>query len=145
VTIEADPALRDLLAGAHAIAVLGAKADPAAEAQRIPLYLESAGYTVLRVNPKLSRRGEASFLSRLADLPAPVDLIDVFRASANIPAHVEEILALPWRPRAVWLQLGVRDDASAARLEQHGIAVVQDRCILREHLRLLGGEEDPDR
>ena len=77
-------------------------------------------------------------MPRLAELETPCDLIDVFRASAHVPGHTDEILALPWKPRAVWLQEGIRDDASAARLEAAGIAVVQDRCIMVEHRRLLG-------
>jgi uncharacterized protein len=64
--------------------------------------------------------------------------VDLFRAAAHIPAHVEEILALPSPPRAVWMQLGIRHPEAAARLAQHGIRVVQDRCLMVEHRRLVG-------
>jgi len=90
------------------------------------------------VNPKLpAALGEKAFPA-LAQVPVPIDLVDVFRASTHVAAHVDEILALAPRPRCVWLQLGVRDDVSARRLEAAGITVIQDRCIMVEHRRLLG-------
>jgi predicted DsbA family dithiol-disulfide isomerase len=67
-----------------------------------------------------------------------VDLVDVFRDARHLPGHVDEILSLDPLPRAVWLQRGIRDDDSAARLCDAGIDVVQDRCLMVEHARLLG-------
>ena len=78
-------------------------------------------------------------LASLAALEGGVDLVNVFRAPQHVPAHVDEILALSPRPLAVWLQLGIAHDAAAARLEAAGIGVVQDRCLMVEHRRLLGG------
>jgi hypothetical protein len=133
-----EEAMRELLVRTRSIAVLGVKADPAEDAQRVAAYLKRAGYRILPVNPKLAHVLDepcAPSLSALADAP---DLIDVFRAPRHLPGHVDEILALPVRPRAVWFQLGIRDDASAARLEAAGIAVVQDRCLMVDHARLLG-------
>jgi uncharacterized protein len=137
VPLESDAELREVFAHTRTIAVLGAKADPGEDAWSVPRYLERAGYTVLAVNPKLARWGDRPAWPTLSALPEPADLVDVFRAPAHLPGHVEEILALPWRPRWVWFQLGIRDDASAARLEQAGIGVVQDRCSMVEHRRLL--------
>jgi len=138
-----DPSLRRLLAGVRTIAVLGVKADPAEDAHRVAAYLQRAGYRILPVNPKLDAvLGEpcAPTLGRVAE---PPDLIDVFRAPHHLPAHVDEILSLPTRPAAVWFQLGIRDDASAARLAREEIVVVQDRCLMVEHGRLLGGVGPP--
>jgi len=93
------------------------------------------------VNPKVARLGgkilgEKVFGS-LRDVDVPVDLVNLFRASENIPAHVDEILAMKPRPSAVWMQLGIIDNGSAATLRAAGIDVVQDRCIMVEHRRLM--------
>ncbi len=134
--LESDAELRSVLESTRSIAVLGAKADPREDAWSVPRYLVRAGYAVVAVNPKLSRWGDAAAWPNLAALPGPVDMIDVFRAAASLPAHVDEITALAWRPRCVWLQQGIRHDACAAQLERLGIAVVQDRCAMTEHRRL---------
>jgi hypothetical protein len=136
-TEPSDEELRELLEATHAIAVLGAKVGAGEDAWQVPRYLVEAGFAVHAVNPKLTTWDGAPAWPSLAALPAPVDLIDVFRAPAHLPGHTDEILALPWRPRGVWLQLGIRDDASAARLEAAGIRVVQDRCLMVEHRRMF--------
>jgi predicted CoA-binding protein len=135
---ESDDALREILGRARTIAVVGIKDREGEDAHRVPRYLQQHGYRIVPVNPKLSSvLGEPAF-ARLGDVPEPIDLVDVFRAPEFVPAHAEEILALPRRPFAVWLQLGIRHDAAAERLRAAGIRVVQDRCILIEHRRLLG-------
>jgi predicted CoA-binding protein len=136
--IDDDLELRALLESVRSIAVLGIKAGAEDDAFRVPLYLQRAGYRILPVNPRLASVLGLCCAPRLADVEPPCELIDVFRAPQHVPGHVDEILALPWRPRAVWLQQGIRDDASAARLAAGGIAVVQDRCLMVEHRRLLG-------
>jgi len=130
--------MRELLARTRAIAVLGIKADPAEDAHRVAAYLKRAGYRILPVNPKLERVLDEPCAPTLAALASAPDLIDVFRAPRHLPGHVDEILALPTPPRAVWFQLGIRDDVSAARLAAAGIAVIQDRCLMVDHARLLG-------
>jgi predicted CoA-binding protein len=135
---ESDAELREILSGTRTIAVVGIKDRPEEDANRVPRYLQEHGYRIVPVTPKAgSVLGERAY-ARLADLPAPVDLVDLFRAPEHIPGHVEEILALPWRPAAVWMQLGIHHDAAAARLRAAGIRVIQDRCIMVEHRRLLG-------
>jgi predicted CoA-binding protein len=139
VPIESDEELRELLARARTIAVVGIKSGPDDDAFQVPAYLQRQGYRIVPVSPKLREvLGERCFAS-LRDVDVPVDLVDVFRAPAHVPAHANEVLALSPRPRAVWLQLGISHADSARRLEAAGIAVVQDRCILVEHRRLLGG------
>ncbi|MGH0037678.1 MAG: CoA-binding protein [Myxococcota bacterium] len=139
---ETDAALRDVLSKAHTIAVVGIKAVETEDAYRVPHYLQESGYRIVPVNPKLDLvLGEPAFAS-LAELPGPVDLIDLFRAPEHIPAHTEEILALPHKPAAVWMQLGIQHGESAARLRAAGLRVVQDRCIMVEHRRLLGDVGD---
>jgi len=131
-----DATMRDALQRAHTIAVLGLKDGAAEESWRVARYLQQHGYRIVPVNPKLdSALGERAFPG-LGAIDGPVDLVDVFRASTHVPGHVDEILALSPRPACVWLQLGVRDDPSAQRLEAAGITVIQDRCIMVEHRRL---------
>ena len=137
--IDDDDGLVRILREARTVAVLGAKAQPAEPAHYVPAYLTQHGYRVLPVNPTLAGRtilGEP-VVATLADLPGPVDVIDVFRRPEYLPGHAAEILALPWRPAVVWFQLGIRNDAAAERLARAGIRVVQDRCMMPEHRRLL--------
>ena len=134
-----DAAIRGLLEGVRTIAVLGIKNGPQDDAFRVPRYLQERGYRIVPVNPKLEVVLGRPVVGSLREIEEPVDLVNVFRASAHVPAHVEEILALQPRPLGVWLQLGIRSDEAAARLLAAGVALVQDRCLMVEHGRLLGG------
>ena len=137
--VDDDAGLTRILREARTVAVLGAKAAPREPAYYVPAYLQERGYRIIPVNPTLAGEkilGETT-LAMLADLPEPVDVIDVFRRPEFLPGHAREILALPWRPRAVWFQLGIRHDGAAAELARAGIDVVQDRCMMPEHRRLL--------
>ena len=137
--IDDDAGLTRILREAHTVAVLGAKAQRAEPAHYVPAYLAHQGYRVLPVNPTLVGTkilGEP-VAATLADLPGPVDVVDVFRRPEYLPGHAAEILALPWRPAVVWFQLGIRNDAAAERLARAGIRVVQNRCMMPEHRRLL--------
>ena len=143
--LDDDTSLSKLLREAKSIAVLGAKADPSAPAFYVPAYLHARGYRILPVNPKLA--GQHLFGIRavptLADLTEVPDVVEVFRRPQFLPDHAGEILALPQRPAAVWFQLGIRHDEAAERLARAGIRVVQDRCMMPEHQRLLGGRALP--
>jgi uncharacterized protein len=138
--VDDDAGLARIFREARTIAVLGATNDRSRPAYYVPAYLQSSGYLVQGVNPILE--GEEVFgepvVATLADLPEPVDVIDVFRRPTFLPGHATEILALPWKPAAVWFQLGIRNDAAARRLAEAGIHVVQDRCMMPDHRRLLG-------
>ena len=138
-----DDQLREMLATVKTIAVVGIKSSEGDDAYRVPRYMQAHGYRIVPVSPKLdSVLGEPAF-GRLAQFDGPVDLVNLFRASQHIPAHTQEILALSPRPTAVWMQLGIRDDASAQRLEEAGIQVVQDRCLMVDHRRLFCGSAPP--
>jgi uncharacterized protein len=103
-------------------------------------YLLSRGYRVIPVNPGQAGKeiqGQMVY-ARLADIPEPVDMVDVFRASEYLDEVVDEALALNPRPQVVWAQLGVRDDAAAAKAEEGGIQVVMNRCPAIEYPRLFG-------
>ena len=138
--VDDDAGLARILREARTIAVLGAKLGAGEPAYYVPAYLAARGYRVRPVNPVLAGQavlGEVA-VATLADLTEPVDVIDVFRRPEYLPAHAAEIVRLPWMPAAVWFQLGIRHDAAAATLARAGIRVVQNRCMMPEHRRLLG-------
>jgi hypothetical protein len=125
--------LRRILETSPTVAVLGLHDDPLKPAHYVPAYLHEHGYRVLGVNPALAGRVMFGYpvVASLGELTEPVDLVDVFRRPAALPAHLPELLAL--RPRAVWLQLGILHDEVAAALRAAGIELVQNRCTLRDH------------
>ncbi len=125
-----------LLARSHRIAVLGIKTEAQAEQPSfaVPKYLQNAGFEIVPVPvyyPEATEILGQKVFRKLVDIPGEIDLVDVFRKPADLAAHEADILAK--KPKAVWLQLGIRDDAFAARLESAGIEVVQDRCIMVDH------------
>jgi predicted CoA-binding protein len=127
-----------LLAATKRVAVLGIKTEAQADqpAYYVPKYLDAAGLDVVPVPiyyPEVTAILGKPVYRRLIDVPGDIDLVDVFRRSKDIEDHLEDILAK--RPRAVWLQLGIRNDAVAQRLARSGIDVVQDRCLMVEHRR----------
>ena len=141
--VETDQELREILTRTRTIAVLGMKAAPDEDAYRVPQYLQQHGYRIVPVNPKLREVLHEPASAGLQELPFPVDLVDVFRAVDHLPGHIDEILAMRPRPGAVWFQLGIRSDACASRLEAAGLRVVQDRCIMVDHRRLVAARKGP--
>ncbi len=125
-----DSYISGVLAECKTIALVGASPNEARPSFGVMRFLLGKGYKVTPVNPGQAGKDilGQKVSATLADLSEPVDMIDVFRASEAIPALADEILALPWRPKAVWMQLAIRDDAAAKRLEAAGIKVVMDRC-----------------
>jgi predicted CoA-binding protein len=138
--VDDDEGLRRILRGSRTIAVLGAKAEPSAPAHFVPAYLLERGYRILSVNPRLGGRSlfGVPAVDTLAELREPIDVVEVFRRPEYLPGHAEEILAMSPRPAVVWCQLGIRHDGAAETLARAGLRVVQDRCMMPEHRRLLG-------
>ena len=137
--IDADSGLARIFRETKRVAVLGAKAERGQPAFYVPAYLQAQGFELSLVNPKLGGREVLGVRSvaRLADLDG-ADVVDVFRRPEFLPGHAAEILALPWRPLVVWFQLGIRHDGAAEQLARAGMRVVQDRCMMPEHRRLVG-------
>ncbi len=128
----------ELVRTARRVAVLGIKPESHAgqPAFYVPQYLAQAGVEVIPVPvyyPEVTTILGRPVVRRLADVQGPVDILDVFRRPEHVAAHLPDMLAL--RPRAVWLQSGIRDDATARALAAQGILVVQDRCLMVEHRR----------
>ena len=131
--------IRSLLSETRTVAVLGIKTDAQATqpAFYVPRYLQTAGFQIIPVPvyyPKVTEILGQQVYRRLLDIPIHVDLVNVFRRSEHIPAHLDEMLVAA--PRAVWFQLGIRNDAVAEKLAQAGIDVVQDRCLMVELQRI---------
>jgi hypothetical protein len=138
--IDDDAGLARLFRESRTVAVLGAKREQSAPAYYVPAYLAARGYRIFPVSPLLVGASlfDVPAVGTLADLPGPVDVIDVFRRPEYLPGHAREVLALPWRPKVVWFQLGIRNDGAAEVLAREGIQVVQDRCMMPDHRRLMG-------
>jgi predicted CoA-binding protein len=136
--LQTEAQIREVLARARVIALLGANDQPSRPAFYVPDYLHQQGYRILPVNPALAGRtlwGE-TVRATLAEIGEPVDMVDVFRRPELLPGHTEDILAMKPLPRVVWLQLGIRNDAFARAIAAAGIDVVQDRCTLADHRRM---------
>lgn len=129
-----------ILRSVKTIAMVGASANPARPSFLVLKYLIGKGYRVIPVNPGQAGKeivGQTVY-ARLADIPEPIDMVDVFRASDAVPAVVEEVLKLDPLPKVLWMQLTVRSDEAAALAEAAGIKVVMNRCPKIEYGRLSG-------
>lgn len=131
-----DAYLRDILTTAKTIAVVGASPRPHRASHRVMQYLQRQGYRAIPVNPFAAGGtilGERCYAS-LADVPEPVDMVDIFRRSELAGAAVDATIAIG--ATVVWMQLGVVDDAAAERAEARGVKVVMNRCPAIEIPRL---------
>jgi uncharacterized protein len=134
-----DAKIRDLLARTRRVAVLGMKTEAQADqaAFYVPKFLHDRGVEVVPVPvyyPDAKEILGRPVFRKVADVPGALDRVDVFRRPKDVPAHVPDLLAK--KPRAVWLQLGIRNDAASEELAKAGILVVQDRCLMVEWRRL---------
>jgi predicted CoA-binding protein len=134
-----DETIRDILTSVRRVAVVGASPNPLRPSHDVLGVLINRGYETFPVNPRHAgaRIGGRLVYARLADVPAPVDMVDVFRNPAAVGGVVDEALALDPLPRVVWMQLGVIDEAAAGRARARGVTVVMNRCPAIE-LRRLG-------
>ncbi len=135
-----DAFIGGILRRSRTIALVGASDNPARPSWIVLKYLRAKGCTVFAVNPTLAGRtvlGEPVY-PRLADIPVPIDMVEVFRNAAAAGPIVDEALALRPPPRTIWMQLSVRNDEAAARAQAAGIDVVMDRCPKIEYGRLSG-------
>ena len=134
--VVSDRAVRALLASSRRIAVLGIKPESRSHkpAHTVPRFLQERGYEIIPVPvyyPDVTTILGQPIYRRLVDVPGPIDLVNVFRKPEDVPPHVPDIIAK--HPKAVWLQLGIRNDEAARQLAEAGILVVQDRCTAMEH------------
>ena len=130
--------IAELVRGARRVAVLGIKteAQSGQPAFYVPKYLADAGLEVVPVPvyyPEVQTILGKPVYRKVADVPGDVDIVDVFRRGPDVAGHLDDLLAK--KPRAVWLQSGIRNDSVAEKLAQAGILVVQDRCLMVDHRR----------
>ena len=131
--------IKRVLTESKTVAVLGAHTNESKAAYYVPRYLDDGGYDVHPVNPGFA--GQTLFgetvVESLSALEVDIDVVDVFRRSDAVGEHLEDILAMTPLPKVVWFQLGIKNDEVARQLSDAGIDVIQDRCMLADHQRLL--------
>lgn len=124
----------EILNSSRTIAVVGLSPKPDRPSHRVASYLKANGYKIIPVNPQVGEvLGEISYPD-LGSIPEPVDVVDIFRRSEEVPAIVEEAIKIG--VKTVWMQEGVINEAAAARAREAGLLVVMDRCMLKEHQKL---------
>jgi predicted CoA-binding protein len=129
-----------ILNSVKTIAMVGASANDVRPSYFVLKYLLGKGFSVFPINPGQAGKeilGRMTY-AKLADVPEPIDMVDVFRGSAAVPGVIDEALRLDPLPKVVWMQLGVRHDEAAARAEAAGIKVVMNRCPKIEYGKLSG-------
>lgn len=130
-----DSDIRKLLATAKTIAVVGLSPDPSRPSYEVSTYLQAQGYKIIPVRPGGGEiLGEKTYAS-LLEIPFPIDIVDIFRKTEFIPEIVKEALKI--KPKAIWMQLGISHTQAAKQASDAGISVIEDRCMLIEHRRLL--------
>jgi uncharacterized protein len=133
-----DSYIRGILNTVKTIAMVGVSANTSRPSYFAFKYLLERGYRMIPINPGLAGQellGRRVY-GKLAEVPEPIDMVDIFRASRYAPAIVAETLALSQRPQVIWMQLGIRNDEAAALAEQNGLKVVMNRCPKIEYGRL---------
>jgi predicted CoA-binding protein len=131
MTAATDDVIERILRDSRVIAVVGLSPDPRRPSHGVARYLQRVGYRIIPVNPLVEEAlGEQAFPA-LLEVPEHIDLVDVFRRSEYVASIVDDAIAVG--ANAVWLQDGVRDEASAERARQAGLDVVMDDCIMRRH------------
>lgn len=129
-----------ILNSVKTIAMVGASANDVRPSYFVLKYLLAKGFSVFPINPGQAGKeilGRMTY-ARLADIPEPIDMVDVFRNAAAVPGIVDEVLRLDPLPKVLWMQLGVHNDEAAARAEAAGIKVVMNRCPKIEYGKLSG-------
>jgi len=132
--------ISEILRSVKTVGVVGASANDVRPSFFVMKYLLDKGYRVIPVNPGQAGKtilGQEVY-ARLADIPEPVDMVDIFRPSSAVPAIMDEVLAMKPLPAVVWMQLTIRNDEAAARAEAAGLKVVMNRCPKIEYARLSG-------
>ncbi len=137
-TFLSDDKLRAFLVQSRTIAIVGAKDKEGQPVDRVGKYLIQAGYHVVPVHPVRKDVWGLQTYPSLAEVPFPVDIVNVFRAPQYCPEHARETVALSPLPRLFWMQQGIVSPEAASIVGKAGIAVIEDLCIMVEHKPLRG-------
>ena len=131
--IDDDAGIGRVIDATRRIAVIGIKLEPAQPAHYVPDYAKRAGFEIVPVPvyyPDATEILGEKVYRRVTDIPGDVDMVNVFRRSGDVLAHVDDVIAK--KPKSVWMQLGIANDEAAERFARAGIDVVQDRCLMVE-------------
>jgi uncharacterized protein len=127
--------IREILESARTIAVVGLSADPLRISNSVSRYMQEKGYRIIPVNPTITEAlGEKAYPS-LKDVPVPVDIVNVFRRSEDVPPVADAAIAI--NAKVLWMQEGIVNQAAAQKAESAGLKVIMDRCIMVEHRNLM--------
>ena len=127
--------IEDILRDSRTVAVVGLSPNPMRPSHRVAAYLQAHGYRIVPVNPNATEvLGERCYPS-LTAIPHQVELVDIFRRSEEVPPVVDQ--AIQVGAGAVWMQLGIVNEPSAARAQENGLDVVMDKCMAIEHRALV--------
>ncbi len=132
-----DGTIKSLLQDAKKIAIIGAKDKDGQPVNMVGRYLISMGFSIYPVHPKRENVWGLPTYKNINSLPEPVDIINVFRASAHCLGHAQEVLQLPWQPACFWMQSGISSSEAGQLLAPQGIKIIENLCIKTEHERLL--------
>ncbi|MFO7263133.1 MAG: CoA-binding protein [Bacillaceae bacterium G1] len=133
--VPSDERMRQVLEDAKRIAVVGLSNKPDRPSYQVAAYLQAQGYEIIPVNPMVDEVLGQKAVASLKDVEGEIDIVDVFRRSEEVPAVVDEAIAVG--AKALWLQLGVIHEEAAQKAADHGMDVIMDRCIKVEHARLF--------
>lgn len=126
----------DILSSVKTVAIVGLSSNPDRPSHRVGCYLKANGYRVIPVNPKEKEVLGENAYPDLASIPEPVDVVDIFRPAEEVPAIARDAIEIG--AKVVWMQEGIINEQAAVLAEAAGLQVVMDRCMRREHMKMLG-------
>lgn len=136
--------IKEILTKYKTVAVVGLSRDPSKDSNRVATYLQSQGYRIIPVNPTTDEvLGEKSYKSLLdtpEEIQKRIEIVDIFRPSADVPSIVEQAVELKERhdkPYVIWMQLGIINEQAAGTARAAGLTVVMNRCMMQEHKKLF--------
>lgn len=130
---QSGDAVAQILRNAKTIAVVGLSSNPLRTSNEVAAYLKAAGYRIIPVNPNEREvLGEKAY-ARLEDIPEPVDIVDVFRRSEEVPRVADSAIGI--KAKVLWMQLGIENSQAAEKALAAGLAVIENACLLVEHKR----------
>ena len=126
--------IREILTNFKKIAVIGLSPDTSKASNSVTQYMIEQGYDIVGVRPGATTILERPCFENIADVPKPLEIVNVFRDSKHIPEIVDTII--PLKPKVLWLQEGVTNKEAEEKAQKAGICVVSDKCILKEHMKI---------
>ncbi|PYB68063.1 CoA-binding protein [Thermoplasma sp. Kam2015] len=125
-----------ILKNSRIVAVVGISDKPERDSYRVAKYLSENGYEIIPVNPAIESWNGKKAYRDLTSIPVPVDVVDVFRKPEAVPEIVDQ--AILKGARVLWLQEGIQHKEAEERARKNGLLVVSDRCMMKEHMKLMG-------